>query len=39
MSGYPDDFVAYQGIPLGAISYLRKPFTPECLLRAVKEGL
>lgn len=36
MSGYPDDFIAHQGIPSGNISYLKKPFTPECLLRAVK---
>lgn len=38
MSGYPDDFIVHQGMPSGDIGYLRKPFTPECLLRAVKEN-
>jgi len=37
MSGYPHDFMANQGIPAGDVSYLRKPFTTECLLQAVTE--
>ncbi len=39
MSGYPDNFNVNQGIPSGDISFLKKPFTVKCLLRAVKESL
>ncbi len=39
MSGYPDDFIVHQGMHSKDISYLRKPFTPECLLQAVTESL
>ena len=38
MSGYPVDFDVHQGVSTGDVRYLRKPFTLDCLLRAVKES-
>ncbi len=38
MSGYPEDCVDRQATLTGEVSYLRKPFTPARLMRAVKEG-
>jgi CheY-like chemotaxis protein len=39
MSGHPADFIVHQGITSGDVSYLKKPFTPECLLHAVTGSL
>ena len=36
MSGYPEDRISRQGIPSGDFRYLKKPFTPECLLQMVE---
>jgi CheY-like chemotaxis protein len=39
MSGCSEDFIGQQRAHAGDFSYLRKPFTPECLLQAVTESL
>jgi CheY-like chemotaxis protein len=39
MSGYSEDFIGQQRAHPEDFSYLKKPFTPECLLQAVTESL
>jgi DNA-binding NtrC family response regulator len=39
MSGYKDDTAARHGVPEGGMAFLQKPFTPESLLRKVRDVL
>jgi two-component system, cell cycle sensor histidine kinase and response regulator CckA len=39
MSGYPDDIIDRWGIPASKIRYIKKPFTPDSLIRTVREEL
>ena len=37
MSGYTDDTVVRHGVLASAMAYLQKPFTPETVVRRVRE--
>jgi len=37
ISGYPDDFLARHGVPIEKMRYLKKPFTANSLLDAVRD--
>jgi two-component system cell cycle sensor histidine kinase/response regulator CckA len=39
MSGYPDDIIDRWGIFSSKIRYIKKPFTPDSLIRTVREEL
>lgn len=39
MSGYPDETLARQGVPIEKAEFLRKPFSPELLAKTIRRIL
>jgi two-component system cell cycle sensor histidine kinase/response regulator CckA len=39
MSGYTDDTILRHGVETATVNFLRKPFTPQVLVHAVKRTL
>ena len=39
MSGYTDEAISQHGVLVAGVAFLEKPFTPDVLLRRVREVL